>query len=91
MGQRTQYSPPADVTDGSVIATWKTTLPSAISGYTITPQIYCGSPGTAAPCASGAASVVKYYTFTTTFTLTPMVLGSVLCTTCTIHFTQRFQ
>ena len=56
MGQRTQYSPPADVTDGTVITAWKAALPSAISGYTVTPEIYCGSPGTVAPCASGAAS-----------------------------------
>lgn len=53
MGQRTQYSPPADVTNASVIATWKSALPTAISGYTITPQVYCGSPGTVAPCSSG--------------------------------------
>ena len=91
MGQRTQYSPPADVTDASVIAAWKSALPSTISGFPITPQVYCGSPGTVAPCSSGAASIVKYYTFSTTFTLTPMVLGSALCTSCTITYTQRFQ
>ncbi|MGY8637465.1 hypothetical protein RAD15_33845 [Bradyrhizobium sp. 14AA] len=91
MGQRTQYSPPADVTDASVIAAWKSALPSTISGFTMTPQVYCGSPGTVAPCSSGAASIVKYYTFSTTFTLTPMVLGSALCSSCTITYTQRFQ
>lgn len=91
MGQRTQYSPPADVTDATVISDWKSGLPTAISGYTITPQVYCGSPGTLAPCSSGAASIVKYYKFSTTFTLTPMVLGSVLCKSCTITYTQRFQ
>ncbi|WFU22279.1 hypothetical protein QA649_29905 [Bradyrhizobium sp. CB1717] len=91
MGQRTQYSPPADVTDASVIAAWKSSLPGSISGFTITPQVYCGSPGTVAPCSSGAASIVKYYTFSTTFTLTPMILGSALCTSCTITYTQRFQ
>ncbi|MBR1279255.1 hypothetical protein [Bradyrhizobium sp. AUGA SZCCT0283] len=91
MGQRTQYSPPADVTNSSVIAAWKSALPTAISGYTMTPEVYCGSPGTVAPCGSGAASIVKYYTFTTTFTLSPMVLGSMLCSSCTITYTQRFQ
>ncbi|MDA9397727.1 TadE/TadG family type IV pilus assembly protein [Bradyrhizobium sp. CCBAU 45389] len=91
MGQRTQYSPPADVTDPSVISAWKSALPATISGFTITPQVYCGSPGTVAPCSSGAASIVKYYTFSTTFTLTPMVLGSALCSSCTITYTQRFQ
>lgn len=34
---------------------------------------------------------MKYYIFTTSFTLTPMVLGSLLCSTCTISYTQRFQ
>ncbi|MBR0712155.1 TadE/TadG family type IV pilus assembly protein [Bradyrhizobium liaoningense] len=93
MGQRTQYSPPADVTDSSVISAWKSALPATISGFTITPRIYCGAPpdSTEAPCTSGAASIVKYYTFSTTFTLTPMVLGSALCTSCTITYTQRFQ
>ncbi len=91
MGQRTQYSPPGDVTSASDIAAWKSALPSTISGFAITPQVYCGSPGTVAPCSSGAASIVKYYTFSTTFTLTPMVLGSALCTSCTITYTQRFQ
>jgi hypothetical protein len=91
MGARTQYSSPGDVTSSSDITTWKTGLPSAISGFTITTKIYCGSPGTEAPCGSGAASVMKYYTFTTSFTLSPMVLGSVLCSTCTLTYTQRFQ
>src|SRR5262245_39750944 len=63
MGQRTQYSPPADVTNSSDIASWKSALPTTISGYTITPRVFCGSPGTEAPCSSGAASIVKYYTF----------------------------
>ena len=91
MGARTQYSSPGDVTSSSDISTWKSGLPSSISGYPITTKIYCGSPGTEAPCGSGAASVFKYYTFTTSFTLSPMVLGSMLCSTCTLTYTQRIQ
>ena len=33
----------------------------------------------------------KYYIFQTSFTLSPMVLGSVLCSTCTVNYSQRFQ
>jgi hypothetical protein len=90
MGQRTQYSPPADVTNSSSITSWANSLPATISGYPITPNVYCGSPGVLAPCAS-STTLPKYYTFTTTVTLTPMVLGSVLCSTCTISYSQRFQ
>jgi Flp pilus assembly protein TadG len=91
MGQRTQYSPPGDVTNSSVVATWKGTLPTSISGFTITTQVYCGTPGTACSAGSGTAATMKYYTFSTTFPLSPMVLGSALCSTCTISYTQRFQ
>ena len=90
MGQRTQYSPPADVTNSGSISTWASSLPASISGYTITPLVYCGSPGVVAPCAS-ATTLPKYYTFSTTFTLSPMVLGSVMCSTCTVQYSQRFQ
>src|SRR4051812_25815378 len=51
MGQRTQYSPPEDVTDSGSISTWASSLPTTVSGYAITPQVYCGDPGTLAPCA----------------------------------------
>lgn len=90
MGQRTQYSPPADVTDASSVSSWASALPASISGYTITTLVYCGSPGVVAPCAS-ATTLPKYYTFTTSFTLSPMVLGWALCSTCTVQYSQRFQ
>jgi hypothetical protein len=93
MSQRTLYNPPADVTSSTGIADWTNSLPTTVDGYTVTPQVYCGNPGTLAPCASdppGTASP-KYYTFTTSFTLSPMVLGSWLCSTCTVNYSQPFQ
>ena len=86
MGQRTQYSTP-DATDSGSITNWKSSLPTTVGGYPISAKIYCGDPGTAAPCAGWP----KYYTFETSFTLSPMVLRSVFCSTCTIKYSQRFQ
>jgi hypothetical protein len=50
----------------------------------------CGS----AACSSGNSLPPKYYTFTTTVTLAPIVLRPVLCpTTCTytLFYSERFQ
>jgi hypothetical protein len=90
MGQRTQYSPPADVTSSAAITQWSNSLPATVDGYSVSAQVYCGNPGALAPCAS-SATVPKYYIFTTSFTLAPMVLGSVLCSTCTVTYSQPFQ
>ena len=89
MGQRTQYSTP-DATDPDSITNWKSSLPTTVDGYPINAKVYCGDPGTEAPCAG--TTWPKYYTFTTTFTLSPMVLPpSVLCRSCTVNYSQRFQ
>ena len=88
MGQRTQYSTP-DATDANSMTNWKSSLPTTVDGYPISAKVYCGDPGTEAPCAG--ATWPKYYIFSTSFTLSPMVLGSVLCGTCTINYSQRFQ
>ncbi len=88
MGQRTQYSNP-NATDSASISTWQSSLPTTVAGYTVTATIACGDAGTAPPCAG--TTWPKYYIFSTTFTLSPMVLGSVLCSTCTINYSQRFQ
>lgn len=88
MGQRTQYSAP-DATNSSSISTWQSSLPTTIDGYTVSATIKCGDAGTAAPCAG--TDFPKYYAFQTSFTLSPMVLGSVLCSNCTVNYSQRFQ
>ena len=95
MAQYTQYNQPADVTSSTGIANWTNSLPTTVAGYPVTAQVYCGNPGTLAPCASDppppGAPLPKYYTFTTSFTLSPMVLGSVLCSICTATYSQPFQ
>jgi hypothetical protein len=88
MGQRTQYSTP-DATDANSISTWQSSLPTTVDGYTVSATIKCGDAGTAPPCAG--TTFPKYYSFQTSFSLSPMVLGSVLCSTCTVNYLQRFQ
>jgi len=88
MGQRTQYSN-LDATDPTSISTWQSSLPTTVSGYTVSATVKCGDAGTAAPCAG--TDFPKYYIFQTSFTLSPIVLGSVLCSTCTVNYSQRFQ
>ena len=88
MGQLTQYSNP-DATDSTSISNWQSSLPATVDGYTVSATIKCGDAGTAAPCAG--TTWPKYYIFSTTFTLSPMVLGSVLCSSCTVNYSQRFQ
>jgi hypothetical protein len=90
MGQLTRYYPPADVTSSASITGWQNSLPKTVDGYLVSAQVYCGDPGTPAPCASGTI-LPKYYTFSTSFTLSPMVLGRFLCSTCTVKYSQRFQ
>jgi len=88
MGQRTQYSTP-DATDPTSISTWQSSLPTTVSGYTVSATVKCGDAGSPAPCVG--TDFPKYYAFQTSFTLSPMVLGSVLCSTCTVNYLQRFQ
>lgn len=88
MGQRTQYSTP-DATDASSISAWQSSLPTKVDGYTVSATIKCGDAGTAAPCAG--TTFPKYYTFQTSFSMSPIVLGSVLCSTCNVSYSQRFQ
>jgi hypothetical protein len=88
MAQRSQYSTP-DATDSASISSWKSSLPTAVDGYPISAEVYCGDPGTEAPCAG--TTWPKYYSFTTSFTLSPMVLRSLLCSTCTVTYSERFQ
>jgi hypothetical protein len=90
MGQRTQYYTP-DATDPASISTWQRSLPTTVDGYPVSATVKCGDAGTAPPCAGN--TYPKYYVFSTSFTLSPMVLPvSVLCpTTCTVNYSQRFQ
>jgi hypothetical protein len=90
MGQRTEYTPPADVTSASSISAWTSSLPAKIDGYSISAQVFCGSGTLLAPDAT-CPTLAKRYKFTTSFSLSPMVLGNVLCSTCTVTYSQPFQ
>ncbi|HTI83157.1 MAG TPA: hypothetical protein VL614_22110 [Acetobacteraceae bacterium] len=90
-GQYIQYHPPADLTN---YASWKSALPSSVNGYPIVHlHVYCGT----ADCAAGNTAPPGYFYFETTVTLSPMVLGPVLCggtaTTCTLtlKYSEQFQ
>ncbi|MBR0793482.1 hypothetical protein JQ631_30765 [Bradyrhizobium manausense] len=96
-GQSILYSPPPDVTSASG---WSSAaLAKADSRYPITSiQLICGDSN--AVCASGnsGASFAKWYVYSTTITLSPMVLSSVLCTSTTgnacsftLTYSERFQ
>ena len=92
-GQTIQYTPPPDVTSAS---TWTTTaVAKADPNFPITNfQLICG----ASACAAGNTASPKYYSYTTTITLAPMVLRPALCTSSntnhcsfTLRYTERFQ
>ena len=93
-GQKIQYSPPQDVTNW---ASWKSALPTSVAGYPINNlQVLCSDTMTACSAANFASP--KYYSYTTTVTLAPRVLSSVLCTSgnanpCsfTLPYSERFQ
>jgi hypothetical protein len=89
-GQYIQYKNPPDPANPG---TWASALQTTVSGYTIgNIQVMCGSN---AVCSSGnVTSSPKYFSFSTTVTLAPMVLRSVLCpSTCTytLPYSERFQ
>jgi hypothetical protein len=88
-GQYIQYKNPPDPANPG---TWASALQTNVAGYTIgNIQVMCGS----SVCSSGnVTSVPKYFTFTTTLTLAPIVLRPVLCpSTCTytLAYSERFQ
>jgi hypothetical protein len=91
-GQYVQYNTPPDPTNTT---TWKSGLTTTtVAGYTIgNVQVMCGDANTV--CSSGnVSSTPKYFSYTTTVTLSPMVLRSVLCPsscTYTLPYSERFQ
>jgi hypothetical protein len=94
-GQYVQLHPPPDVTNTS---SW--TLPTTVAGYPISNvQVLCGDTNAGAVCSSANVTLpTKYYSYTTTVILSPMVLRSVLCTSSngnpcsfTLPYSERFQ
>ncbi|MDE5444291.1 hypothetical protein GWG65_23140 [Bradyrhizobium sp. CSA207] len=89
-GQYVQYYNPLGP-DGTV--TWRPGLQTTVAGHMIgNLQVKCGDAG--ATCSPSNIAFPKYITFSTTITLAPIVLRSVLCpTTCTytLPYSERFQ
>jgi Flp pilus assembly protein TadG len=94
-GQSIQYTPPSDVANAS---SWvSSSIAKADPSYPISSiNLICGDSN--APCATGNTGSPKSYSYSTTVTLAPMALKSVLCTsggsdgcTFTLHYSERFQ
>lgn len=91
-GQYIQYSPPNDVTNASSWAS--NALAKSGPSYPVSNlQVMCGDA--IAVCNSGnVTQIPKYFTFTTTVTLAPIVWRPVLCSpscTYTLRYSERFQ
>jgi Flp pilus assembly protein TadG len=98
-GQSIQYAPPPDVTNPSA---WTTSASVVAKANATSPpisniQIICAD-NSACSATNAALPGPKYYSYTTTVTLAPMVLRSVLCTSgnanpCafTLPYSERFQ
>jgi hypothetical protein len=100
-GQYIQYNNPPDPTN----PTWTPPLQTTVAGHTIGDlHVRCGDATVPTDCVSGNVNLTlpngsvvaapKYFTFSTTITLAPMVLRRILCpTSCTytLHYSERFQ
>lgn len=92
-GQSIQYDPPSDL--GNTSSWTSTAIGRADSRYPISNlQLICGDAGAVCTAANAPTSPIKYYSYSTSITLTPMVLRSVLCSdscTYTLSYSERFQ
>jgi hypothetical protein len=83
-GQSIQYNPPPDVTNAS--AWTSSALAKADPRFPIQNfQLICGD--TNAVCSASNTASPKYYSYTATVTLSPMVLRPVLCNAGSCSFT----
>lgn len=92
-GQSILYSPPIDLSDTS---SWVATATAkADPNYPVSAssfQVICGESNAA--CSAANVAIPRYYTYSTTITLSPLVLTSVLCkggggSSCTITLSYR--
>jgi len=87
-GQSIQYDPPPDVANASGWTSSK--LAKADPRFPIQNfQLVCGNSA----CSTTNTASPRYYSYTTTVTISPMVLRSVLCTSgCsfTLPYSERF-
>jgi hypothetical protein len=91
-GQSIQYNTP-DFTDPSA---WTSNRPTTVAGYPINNlQVLCGD--TKVACSTTNTASPKYYSYTTSVTLSPIVLRQVLCGSAnpscsfTLSYSERFQ
>jgi hypothetical protein len=91
-GQSIQYNTP-DFTNPS---DWSSKLPTTVAGYPINNlQVLCGDAKVA--CSTTNTVSPKYYSYTTSVTLSPIVLRQVLCGSAnpscsfTLPYSERFQ
>jgi len=83
-GQSIQYNPPPDVTNAS--AWTSSALAKADPRFPIQQfKLVCGDTNTV--CSASNTASPKYYLYTTTVTLSPMVLRKVLCNAGSCSFT----
>ncbi len=91
-GQSIQYTPPPDVTNAGG---WETAaIAKADPSFPIANfRLVCGD--VQASCSAANVASPKYYSYTTSITLAPLVLKSVLCPggncTITLTYSERFQ
>ncbi|MGY3234479.1 MULTISPECIES: hypothetical protein [unclassified Bradyrhizobium] len=88
-GQSILYNPPPDVTNAS---SWTSSaVAKSDPNYPVsTINLMCGT----AACSSGNTVSPKYYSYSTSITLSPIILGAILCpTSCTytLTYSERFQ
>jgi len=91
-GQSIQYNTP----DFTNPADWSSKLPRTVAGYPITNlQVLCGD--TKVACSTTNTVSPKYYSYTTSVTLSPIVLRRVFCGSAnpscsfTLPYSERFQ
>ncbi|BBC01178.1 MULTISPECIES: hypothetical protein [Bradyrhizobium] len=96
-GQSILYAPPPDVTNASA---WSSTATAkADSRYPIPSiQLICGDSNAVCTSANSGADQPKYYVYSTTVTLTPIVTRTWLCNSTntnpcsfTLSYSERFQ
>jgi hypothetical protein len=93
-GQSIQYNQPPDVTNTS--GWMSSVLAKADPRFPISNlQVICGDTNLVCSSGNNALGSVKYYSYSTTVTLSPIVLRSVLCNanpcSFTLPYSERFQ
>lgn len=66
--------------DPTNVSGWTNPCPGTFQGYTMSSlNVYCGDNSPLAACTSSNAALPMWFSYSTTFTLHPLLLTSVLC------------